>query len=48
MFAKLYENNATYCEVYAPSFSMARKDLLAAEIRKFAGQYRAGAPLRAF
>ena len=45
VFAKLYENRATYCEVYAPSFTMERKDLLAAEIRKFSEHCRAAAPL---
>jgi hypothetical protein len=35
LFDKLYENRATYCEVYAPSFSLEHKDELAEEIRKF-------------
>lgn len=36
VFARLYEVNATYAEIYAPSFTLARKQLLAEEIRKFA------------
>jgi hypothetical protein len=45
LYKKLHENHATYCEVYAPSFSLQRKDLLAAEIRRFAEHCRRQAPL---
>lgn len=47
VFAKVYENNATYCEVYAPSFGLQRKDLLAAEIKKFARHVAEKAPMPA-
>lgn len=40
VFAKLYANQATYCEVYAPSFTLQRKALLTDEIRKFAEHCR--------
>ncbi len=36
VFEKLYQNQATYCEVYTPSFTMQHKAQLAEEIRKFA------------
>jgi chitodextrinase len=36
LYGYLYANDATYAEVYTPSFSLARKDLLAAEIARFA------------
>ena len=45
VFQKLYENTATYCEVYAPSFSAEHKKELAAEIEKFAAHVRNKAPL---
>jgi hypothetical protein len=45
VFAKLYETKATYCEVYAPSFTMARKELLAAEVKKFAEHVAKAPPL---
>lgn len=35
VFARLYETGATYCEVYAPSFTMAGREQLAAEIARF-------------
>jgi hypothetical protein len=45
LFAKLHENRATYCEVYAPSFTLAHKGQLAEEIRKFAEHARGHGPL---
>jgi len=42
LYEKLYENRATYCEVYAPSFVGNRREELAQEIRKFAEHCRAG------
>lgn len=45
VFRKLYENQATYCEVYAPSFSPERQSLLAEEVRKFAAHCRKPPPL---
>jgi hypothetical protein len=45
LFRKLYENRATYCEVYAPSFTLKRSTELAAEIRKFDEHIRTGGPL---
>ena len=39
------ENQATYCEVYAPSFSLERQSLLADEVRKFADHCRKTPPL---
>lgn len=36
LFEKLYQNKATYCEIYTPSLLQKRKALLADEIRKFA------------
>jgi hypothetical protein len=36
VFERLYATKATYGEVYAPSFTKERKDLLAAEIARFA------------
>ncbi|MBM4018568.1 MAG: hypothetical protein FJ288_09620 [Planctomycetes bacterium] len=44
LYRKLYENRATYCEVYAPSFTLQHKADLAEEIRKFAEHVRAGGP----
>ncbi|MDQ3623875.1 MAG: hypothetical protein M3463_15530 [Verrucomicrobiota bacterium] len=44
-YRKLYENKATYCEVYAPSFTRERKEQLAEEIRKFADYCKKRAPL---
>ncbi|MCR4413846.1 MAG: hypothetical protein NUV77_15610 [Thermoguttaceae bacterium] len=45
LYRKLYENRATYCEVYAPSFTLKRKDKLAEEIRRFAeDRHAAGNP----
>ena len=44
VFQKLYENQATYCEVYAPSFTLERQTLLADEVRKFADHCRKNAP----
>jgi len=35
VFARLYQTRATYCEVYAPSFTMAGREQLAAEIARF-------------
>ena len=45
VFQKLYENKATYCEVYAPSFSAEHKKELATEIEKFAAHVKIKAPL---
>ena len=45
VFQKLYENQATYCEVYAPSFTLERQTLLADEVRKFADHCRKTPPL---
>ncbi len=45
LFRKLRENRATYCEVYAPSFTMPRRAELADEIRKFDEYIRAHGPL---
>jgi hypothetical protein len=45
MFRKLYENRATYCEIYAPSFTLPRSAELAAEIRKFDQHIRTHGPL---
>ncbi len=36
LYEKLYQNQATYCEVYAPSFLGKHRDELAQEIRHFA------------
>jgi hypothetical protein len=36
LYEKLYQNRATYCEVYAPSFLGKNREQLADEIRKFA------------
>ncbi len=44
-YQKLYENQATYCEVYAPSFTMKNKAQLASEIKKFSGHCATKAPL---
>jgi len=40
LYEKLYQNESTYCEVYAPSFLGKRREELAHEIRKFAEQCR--------
>jgi len=40
LYEKLYQNRATYCEVYAPSFQGKNRAALAEEIRKFAGHCR--------
>jgi hypothetical protein len=45
LFRRLYENRATYCEVYAPSFTLKGRAQLAAEIRKFDEHLRAHGPL---
>ena len=45
MFRQLSANQATYCEVYAPSFTKPHRDQLAQEIRDFAGRCRGGIPL---
>ena len=45
VFQKLYENQATYCEVYAPSFTLEHKAQLAEEVRKFADHCRKTPPL---
>jgi hypothetical protein len=45
VFEKLYQNQATYCEVYAPSFTLARRAQLAEEVRKFAEHCRKSTPL---
>jgi hypothetical protein len=45
LYQKLYENRATYCEVYAPSFTMKRRAVLFSEIRKFAERARQEGPL---
>ena len=45
VFERLYDTRATYGEVYAPSFTKERKDLLAAEIKRFAEHCRKQAPL---
>ena len=42
---RLYENQATYCEVYAPSFHLKRRDELAAEIKKFAEHCASRVPI---
>jgi hypothetical protein len=43
LYGHLYRNDATYAEVYLPSFSLASKALLASEIKKFSDS-RCGAP----
>ena len=45
VFEKLYENKATYCEVYTPSFTMEHKAQLAEEIRKLAEHCKQKTPL---
>jgi len=40
LYEKLYQNESTYCEVYAPSFLGKRREELAHEIRKFAEHCR--------
>jgi hypothetical protein len=45
LFEKLYANRATYCEIYAPSFTRQHKAELAQEIQRFAGHIRARGPL---
>jgi hypothetical protein len=45
VFPKLYQNQATYCEVYAPSFTLEHKAQLAEEVRKFAEHCRKKVPL---
>lgn len=45
LFRNLYENRATYGEVYAPSFTLKRSTELAAEIRKFDEHIRTDGPL---
>ena len=45
LFAKLYANRATYCEVYAPSFTQQHKIELAQEIQRFADHIRKHGPL---
>jgi len=44
LFGLLRRNRATYCEVYLPSFRLARRALLAQQIARFAGQGLAGDP----
>jgi hypothetical protein len=45
VFEKLYQNKATYCEVYTPSFTMEHKAQLAEEIRKLAEHCKQKTPL---
>jgi hypothetical protein len=45
LYQKLYENHATYCEVYAPSFTQKRKSLLRDEISRFARTIQEQGPL---
>ena len=45
MFQQLSANQATYGEVYAPSFTKPHRDQLAQEIRKFADRCRERVPL---
>jgi hypothetical protein len=45
LYWRLAENAATYCEVYAASFSGRRKDQLAEEVRRFADRCRGRVPL---
>jgi hypothetical protein len=45
LYFKLYENRATYCEVYVPSFLGANRDQLAGEVRKFAEHCERKTPL---
>lgn len=45
LYRKLYENRATYCEVYAPSFTLGHKNELADEIRRFADYIQRRGPL---
>ena len=45
LFEKLYANQATYCEIYAPSFTRRQKAELAREIQRFADHIRARGPL---
>ena len=45
MYERLYQNKATYCEVYTPSFLRQRKRELAAQIRRFAEHSRSHGPL---
>jgi len=45
LFEKLVANRATYCEIYAPSFTRQHKAELAREIQKFADHIRARGPL---
>jgi hypothetical protein len=40
LYAKLYENHSTYCEIYTPSFGMKQRDLLAQEMARFAATIR--------
>ena len=40
LYGKLYQNQSSYCEVYAPSFLGKNRDALAEEIRKFAEHCR--------
>jgi hypothetical protein len=47
MYRRVYDTAATYCEVYAPSFTQARRSQLAHEVQQFAAYCRAGAPLPA-
>jgi hypothetical protein len=44
LFEKLVENRSTYCEVYAPSFSLEHKEELADQIRRFAERCQAEGP----
>lgn len=45
MFQNLYENMATYCEIYAASFTKRRRSLLASEIVKFADHCEKRTPI---
>ena len=45
LFRTLYENRATYCEVYAPTFTLNHSAELAAEILKFDERIRTSGPL---
>lgn len=38
LYVLLRQNRATYCEVYTPSFTLARRGVLAEQIARFAGQ----------
>lgn len=45
LYAKLYQNRSTYCEVYAPSFLGKNRQELAREIARFAEHWRTSEPV---